>query len=126
MNCQSRDQFIAGMTNSDIRRELLSIPDLTLAMAISKAVALEHSFAESKLHEPSGVASASKLPSLPVHRAEERPSSQPHQSCKYCGGLHVPGAKHCPAAGHFAKVCMSKRSSHAKANMCEDIEEASV
>ena len=105
-------------------------------MAISKAVALEHSFAESKLYEPSGVASASNLPSLPVHRAEERPSSQSRQSCKYCGGSHVPGAKHCPAAGkkcakcskigHFAKVCMSKRSSHAKANMCEDIEEASV
>ena len=109
VNCQMRDQFTAGMASQDIRRQLLSFPDLMLQGALQKAVALELSFAESKLYDVPPQTGPS-LPPMTVHRitTQYKPSpntTQPKSSstvqppCKYCGGYYTPGMSHCAAAG---------------------------
>ena len=50
-NCQVRDQFIAGLKSTAIRVELLKEDKLTLAVAVTKAVALEASVSDCKLYE---------------------------------------------------------------------------
>eukprot|EP00117_Sycon_ciliatum_P019326 scpid20705/ scgid17553/ len=51
VDSQIRDQFIAGLANIEIRRELLADPNLTLATAIRKGVSMELSYSESKLYD---------------------------------------------------------------------------
>lgn len=112
-NGQIRDQLIVGLRNNDVRRELLKEPQLTLARAVSKAVAFEASISDSSLYEET------PPPSI-VN--EVRQSSSPNKrnagKCKYCGRHHTRGKQHCPAAesqcshchktGHFAAVCFRK------------------
>lgn len=115
--------------------ELLAIVSLTLADAVSNAVSLEVSFAESKLYDSSSL-TPNVLPSLPVNRVTQSPASC-STACKYCEESHVPSLSHCPATGkkrshcgkvgHFAKVCRSTQhgsrqaaSGHANAVEQED------
>ena len=51
LNRQIRDQLIVGLRHNDIRRELLKESQLTLARAVSKAVAFEASIADNSLYE---------------------------------------------------------------------------
>ena len=50
-NGQLRNQLIEGLRNNDIRKDLLKETNLTLTQAVSKAVALEASIADSSLYE---------------------------------------------------------------------------
>ena len=121
VNCQNRDQFIAGLTSPEICRELLTVPDLTLDRAIKKAVSMELSYTEAQLYDSKKMSS---LPSLPVHRVTSNSKSE-FSVCKYCGNRHQMGVKFCPAAGktcskcqkvgHFTKVCQSRQSSRSQA-----------
>ena len=58
-NGQVRDQLIVGVRSTEIRTELLQESQLTLASAVKKAVALEASIADSKLHNVGGQPSSS-------------------------------------------------------------------
>lgn len=108
-NGQIRDQLIVGLRNNDVRRELLKEPQLTLARAVSKAVAFEASISDSSLYEET------PPPSI-VNEVRQSSSSNKRNAgkCKYCGRHHTRGKQHCPAAesqcshchktGHFAAV----------------------
>ncbi|XP_065190924.1 uncharacterized protein LOC135821854 [Sycon ciliatum] len=122
VNSQVRDQLVAGLKSLEVRRELLKESRLTLADAITKAVALETSYAESKLYDPPAEP-ANQFSSVPAVSATRQQRRQPRTlsgSCKYCGRTHAKGKSFCPAAnirccccskvGHFAAVCQSQRS----------------
>ena len=122
VNSQVRDQLVAGLKSPEVRRELLKESRLTLADAITKAVALETSYAESKLYDPPAEP-ANQFSSVAAVSATRQQRRQPRTvsgSCKYCGRTHAKGKSFCPAAnircrscskvGHFAAVCQSQRS----------------
>ena len=113
VNGQIRDQLIVGLRDNDIRRELLKESQLTLAQAVSKAVACESSIADSSLYEEV------PPPSLANKVGQSNPLSKGNAGkCRYCGCHHTRGKQHCPAAesqcshchkmGHFAAVCFRK------------------
>ena len=140
-NCQVRDQFIAGLKSTTMRVELLKEAKLTLAQAITKAVALEASVSDSKLYEDSHRTAAEPVLSspsaVPVHRVSPaaRPGSSTSkgQACKYCGRAHAKGKRHCPSAdavcrkcgkiGHFASVCLSRTSTRTGSVAVRPVEE---
>ena len=55
INTQVRDQLIIGLSTPELRRELLKESKLSLADAVSKAVALETSFVDCKLYHETPV-----------------------------------------------------------------------
>ena len=146
VDSQIRDQFIAGLANIEIRRELLADPNLTLATAIRKGVSMELSYSESKLYDqPGKFGFRPTEDSIPSGASANRVSTHSRSSpvnCKYCGEQHTPGMAHCPAAGkkcnncgkrgHFSKVCLSRRgrrqdgSRPGQANACKEEESAKM
>ena len=134
-NTQVCDQLIIGLSSPELRRELLKESKLSLADAVSKAVALETSFADCKLYHETSVPGLSSVAAV-TDRSEKR-NTKNIKSCKYCGRSHTWGKSFRPAAqsrcpsynklGHFAAVCLSSgRSSYQKANAVEDTEEESA
>lgn len=126
-NGQLRDQLVVGLRNHEIRKELLKEAKLTLAQALSKAVAVEASIADSSLYEESHPgSSADPLPSAVNRVSQSSPITKGRSfKCKYCGRQHARGKQHCPAAdaqctnckknGHFSSVCFQKKKSVARA-----------
>jgi hypothetical protein len=124
VNGQVRDQLIAGLRRNDIRRELLKEAKLTLSGAVSRAVALEASIADSSLYEGSRLESHPEpagTPSGTVNKVSQQnpPSRGNTVKCRYCGRQHTKGKQYCPAAdtrcsycrkmGHFAAVCLQRK-----------------
>ena len=138
VNTQVRDQLIAGLRSQDSRRELLKEPKLTLADALSKAVAMEASLLDSNLYnsEPGPSVAACVKPettaavsgSEPKHQLKRKMTKGP--GCKYCGRMHANGKQFCPAAhvrcnscrkvGHFEAVCLSRKPNKANAVDAEE------
>eukprot|EP00117_Sycon_ciliatum_P026714 scpid19450/ scgid21866/ Transposon Ty3-I Gag-Pol polyprotein; Gag3-Pol3; Transposon Ty3-2 TYA-TYB polyprotein; Capsid protein; p24; Spacer peptide p3; Nucleocapsid protein p11; Ty3 protease; p16; Spacer peptide J; Reverse transcriptase/ribonuclease H; p55; Integrase p52; Integrase p49 len=131
---QIRDQLIEGLRSQELRKELLKESKLTLANAVSKAVALESSITDSKLY---GDAAATPLSNSfsHIHRVSHSQPASAHKKfgkCKYCGRSHPRGKQHCPAAdatcgncskvGHFTTVCLSRKSDNARMTS-EQVEE---
>ena len=122
VNSQVRDQLVASLKSPEVRHKLLKESTLTHADAITKAVALETSYADSKLYDPPAEP-ANQFSSVAAVNATRQQRRQPRTvsgSCKYCGRTHAKGKSFCPAAnircrscskvGHFAAVCQSQRS----------------
>ena len=122
-----RDQLIVGLRAYEIRKELLRLPNLTLADAMAKAVALEASIADSTLYENSSLAA----PNVVNRVASDGKGKVP--TCRYCGRSHKRGKEHCLAAeaqcshckkiGHFAAVFLQKRKSQMRAPVAHAVEE---
>ena len=120
-NGQMGDQLTEGLRNNDIRKDLLKEAKLTLAEAVSKAVALEASIADSSLYEERQPnSSVIPLPSAVNRVSQPSPAAKSKMfKCKYCGHSHARGKQHCPAAdaqctnckkmGHFGSVCFQKK-----------------
>ena len=126
-NGQLRDQLIVGIKSNEISKELLKEATITLAQAVTKAVALEASIADSSLYEECHTgASAVSLPSTVNRVSLPSPIAKGRSfRCKYCGRQHAKGKQHCPAAdaqctnckkmGPFGSVCFQKKQSVARA-----------
>ena len=108
---------------------------LSLADAVSKAIALEISFVDCKLCCEIPVPRLSLVAA--VTDLSEKRNSKNIKSCKYSGRSHAWGKSFCPVAqsrcpscnkmGHFAAICLSSgTSSYKKANAVEDTEEEST
>ena len=97
--------FARGLTVKAARKSVLEEggKDLTAAAKRAQAVVLSR-----------------ETPSKEVEVSYAAPSSRqnlPSTACGYCGGSHIPGKRHCPAAeavcdqcgkkGHFGRVCRS-------------------
>ena len=99
------------LRDTDIRRKLLKESQLTLARAVSKAVACEAFIADRSQYEQV------PPPSLANKVSQSNPMSKGNAGkCRYCGRHHTRGKQHCLAAesqcshchkmGHFAAVCL--------------------
>ena len=125
-NTQVRDQLLTGLKSPEIRRDLLREPKLSLHDAVTKAVALEVSFADGKLYDDnatSGHSSIAAMSDRPRSAMPKRTAGSPGKAgpaCKYCGRSHARGVHFCPAAkakchacgktGHFSSVCQSSKA----------------
>ena len=124
VNGQVRDQLITGSRSPDIRRELLKEAKLTLAGAVSKAVTLEASIADSSLYERPHLGTTGASSGAVNKISQQNPTGRGNTvKCKYCGRQHTKGKQYCPAAdtrcsyckkmGHFAAVCLQRKKTHA-------------
>ena len=125
-NTQVRDQLLTGLKSPEIRRDLLKEPKLSLHDAVTKAVALEVSFADSKLYDDnatsghSSIAAMSDRPRSAMPKRTAGPPGKAGPACKYCGRSHARGVHFCPAAkakchacgktGHFSCVRQSSKA----------------
>ena len=107
-----RDQFVCGIRDQRMQRELLSLKDLTLTLALQKSQAIEVATKETeKLQQLSAVETGSGA----THALTQAPLGK-FSKCHRCGsGQHK--AKNCPhnekrcnlckKMGHLARVCKS-------------------
>ena len=103
-----RDQLVCGLRDRKIQRELLCIPNLTLAMASERARAAEAASRETQQLNPA----------VATHQLSHHGSQ-----CHRCGKQGHTGATcihkdkrchYCNKVGHLSSVCMKKKSDTTK------------
>ena len=107
-----RDQFVCGMRDSRMQRELLSVKDLTLTLALQKSQAIEVATKETENFQQ---LSSGETGSGATHALEQATHGQ-FGKCYRCGsGQHkARNCLHkdkrcnlCKKVGHLARVCKS-------------------
>ena len=120
------DRLVCGINNNAVRERLLRQTNLTMNQAIEickTAEAVETQIKDINVGD-SAPSTSNHIDSVGSKRkAPDRNETNIIQSCKFCGGSHTYGKRHCPAAnkkcdscnstGHFKKMCFSKRSDNA-------------
>lgn len=110
-----RDQFVSGLANKDIQRQLLAESSITFEEAVKRALAGEAAMSQVQdLQKQSSTSTTHhvKIPSTP------KTPEKVHQkgSCFSCGGNHrrdtckfrEAECHQCHKKGHIAKVCRGK------------------
>ena len=107
-----RDQFVCGMRDARMQRELLSVKDLTLPLVLQKSQAIEVATKERENFQQS---TTGEMGSGATHALEQATSAQPGK-CYRCGSRQHK-ARNCPhkdkqcnlckKTGHLARVCKS-------------------
>ena len=116
LNTALRDQFVCGLRDSRIQRELLSMKNLTVTQAFEKSQAMEVASKEIQnfQHEPSAPSPGLRVEEGGHTHVVSRGSKEDH--CTRCGNPnHIAAVcphKHkycntCGKQGHLARVCRS-------------------
>ena len=113
-----RDQFVCGLQDSRIQRELLCTRDLSLAQALDKARSMEIVLKEAvelRQKEPDvSVGAGNDEGTAEAHKISE--TQGPRKGCSRCGGTNHMATNcfhkgkecnRCEKVGHLARVCHS-------------------
>ena len=136
-NNSIRDAFISGLSSSSIRQRLLEKNELDLQTAYDNARSLEMAEKQNLAYKPIYTAASVAVDELPdkvrnVNLEEASTSAsasgtssfQTQSKCYFCGLSRHPRVscpakdaicKNCGKKGHFARVCISKKSGTAAA-----------
>ena len=121
-----RDQFVCGLKDVQIQRELLCTRDLTVSQAFEKGRSMEAVLKETKTfhqEEERSVQQESKGPDNGGPGGTYKLSKSPQSACYRCGGMGHPAdscffrkkrCNSCGKIGHKAKVCRSSQGSRKK------------
>ena len=103
-----RDQFVCGLRDEKCQQELLSIQDLTAAIALQKTTAAEavSKEAQAMLETTTGSATSGEVYKLFSKTKCYRCGKSSHHptNCKYKSAKYYS----CQKVGHLASVCQSK------------------
>lgn len=110
-----RDRLVAGLSDVNIIRKLLSIDDLTLDRAVTICRSAEATEAQLKIMSQNfSVNYVDKR----FRKKDSHKSTNFTDNCKFCGGKHEMNIRKCPAygqectkcngVGHYAKMCRTK------------------
>lgn len=107
-----RDRLVIGVESIELRKHLLSIPNLTFEEAMKKCKVYEATNLQLEKIE----SKASDL-SFSVNKIQHKQkfNAQQVKKCKWCGGSHKRVKQACPAYGSICSNC--KRKNHFK-NVC--------
>ena len=121
-----RDRVIMGILDSDLRKRLLQMPDLTINLCIDMCRAYEATETRMRYMEGSSQVEVHTVkPTRPsAHSTKGKMRGQPRKQakCRFCGKTHEMTKESCPAWGklcskcngrnHFAIVCQNKGRVH--------------
>ena len=121
-----RDRVIMGILDSDLRKRLLQMPDLTINLCIDMCRAYEAT--ENRMRYMEGSPQVEVHTVKPTHpsahstKGKMRGQQRKQVKCRFCGKTHEMTKESCPAWGklcskcngrnHFAIVCQNKGRVH--------------
>ena len=111
LDTATRDQFVCGLSDPKCQKELMCTADLTVAVALQKARAVEVVTQEAKaMQEPSQATTGQEedMHKLSIHLKCYRCGKQGHSAveCKHKKAK----CRLCQKIGHFARVCQTAGS----------------
>ena len=107
-----RDQFVCGLRDTKCQKELLCVADLTVAVALRKALAAEVVTREAKaMQEPAQETAVEEMHKLSMEFKCYRCGKQGHSAaeCKHKSAT----CRLCLKVGHLARVCQSAGNKNA-------------
>ena len=121
-----RDRVIMGILDSDLRKRLLQMPDLTINLCIDMCRAYEATETRMRYMEGSPQVEVHTVkptrPSAHSTKGKTRGQQRKQVKCRFCGKTHEMTKEACPAWGklcskcngrnHFAIVCQNKGRVH--------------